>query len=126
MPPRKKKTEIIEKEIKQESVKKLEIAKRIIPEIPNTIYFYSYNQNLIRMESLDNTFTIDFVLIKLFLSEIKKCNLTGVQKFSVIRDKDTNSVSILPPVSLTNEELDEDMKTIVSELNNFQMSVNLE
>lgn len=78
------------------------------------------------MESLDCTFTIDFVLIKLFLSEIKKCNLTGVQKFSVIRDKDTNSVSILPPVSLTNEELDEDMKTIVSELNNFQMSVNLE
>lgn len=126
MPPRKKKTEIIEKEIKQESVKKLEIAKRIIPEIPNTIYFYSYNQNLIKMESLDCTFTIDFVLIKLFLSEIKKCNLTGVQKFSVIRDKDTNSVSILPPVSLTNEELDEDMKTIVSELNNFQMSVNLE
>lgn len=96
------------------------------PQIPNTIYFYSYNQNLIKMESLDNTFTIDFVLIKLFLSEIKKCNLTGVQKFSVIRDKDTNSVSILPPVSLTNEELDEDMKTIVSELNNFQMSVNLE
>lgn len=126
MPPRKKKTEIIEKEIKQESVKKLEIAKRIIPEIPNTIYFYSYSQNLIKMESLDCTFTIDFVLIKLFLSEIKKCNLTGVQKFSVIRDKDTNSVSILPPVSLTNEELDEDMKTIVSELNNFQMSVNLE
>ena len=126
MPPRKKKTEIIEKEIKKESVKKLETAKRIIPEIPNTIYFYSYSQNLIKMESLDCTFTIDFVLIKLFLSEIKKCNLTGVQKFSVIRDKDTNSVSILPPVSLTNEELDEDMKTIVSELNNFQMSVNLE
>ena len=126
MPPRKKKAQTIEKEIKQEIVKKPEIAKRIIPEIPNTIYFYSYNQNLIKMESLDNTFTIDFVLIKLFLSEIKKCNLTGVQKFSVIRDKDTNSVSILPPVSLTNEELDEDMKTIVSELNNFQMSVNLE
>lgn len=123
---RKKKAQTIEKEIKQESVKKLEIAKRIIPEIPNTIYFYSYNQNLIKMESLDCTFTIDFVLIKLFLSEIKKCNLTGVQKFSVIRDKDTNSVSILPPVSLTNEELDEDMKTIVSVLNNFQMSVNLE
>ena len=126
MPPRKKKAQTIEKEIKQEIVKKPEIAKRIIPEIPNTIYFYSYNQNLIKMESLDCTFTIDFVLIKLFLSEIKKCNLTGVQKFSVIRDKDTNSVSILPPVSLTNEELDEDMKTIVSELNNFQMSVNLE
>ena len=126
MPPRKKKAQTIEKEIKQEIVKKPEIAKRIIPEIPNTIYFYSYNQNLIKMESLDCTFTIDFVLIKLFLNEIKKCNLTGVQKFSVIRDKDTNSVSILPPVSLTNEELDEDMKTIVSELNNFQMSVNLE
>ena len=126
MPPRKKKAQTIEKEIKQEIVKKPEIAKRIIPEIPNTIYFYSYNQNLIKMESLDCTFTIDFVLIKLFLSEIKICNLSGVQKFSVIRDKDTNSVSILPPVSLTNEELDEDMKTIVSELNNFQMSVNLE
>ena len=41
MPPRKKKTQTIEKEVKQEIVKKLETSKRIITEIPKTIYFYS-------------------------------------------------------------------------------------
>ena len=87
MPPRKKKTEIIEKEIKQESVKKLEIAKRIISEIPNTIYFYSYNQNLIRMESLDSSFRIDANLIKAVLNKIKELNLTGIQRFTAVRKK---------------------------------------
>ena len=87
MPPRKKKAQTIEKEIKQEIVKKPEIAKRIIPEIPNTIYFYSYNQNLIRMESLDSSFRIDANLIKAVLNKIKELNLTGIQRFTAIRKK---------------------------------------
>ena len=87
MPPRKKKAQTIEKEIKQEIVKKPEIAKRIIPEIPNTIYFYSYYQNLIRMESLDSSFRIDANLIKAVLNKIKELNLTGIQRFTAVRKK---------------------------------------
>lgn len=84
---RKKKAQTIEKEVKQEIVKKLETSKRIVPEIPNTIYFYSYNQNLIRMESLDNSFRIDSNLIKLILNKIKELNLTGIQRFTAVRKK---------------------------------------
>ena len=119
MPPRKKKTEIIEKEIKQEIVKKLEIAKRIIPEIPNTIYFYSYNQNLIRMESLDNSFRIDSNLIKLILNKIKELNLTGIQRFSAIRENsinNSNNISILNPTFISNEEADEELLMLVSKI----------
>ena len=119
MPPRKKKTEIIEKEIKQEIVKKLEIAKRIIPEIPNTIYFYSYNQNLIRMESLDSSFRIDSNLIKAVLNEIKELNLTGIQRFTAVRKKSvigTDNISILTPTLILQEEADEELLRIVNKL----------
>ena len=119
MPPRKKKTEIIEKEIKQESVKKLEIAKRIISEIPNTIYFYSYNQNLIRMESLDSSFRIDANLIKAVLNKIKELNLTGIQRFSAIRENsinNSNNISILNPTFISNEEADEELLMLVSKI----------
>ena len=119
MPPRKKKTEIIEKEIKQEIVKKLEIAKRIIPEIPNTIYFYSYNQNLIRMESLDSSFRIDSNLIKAVLNKIKELNLTGIQRFTAVRKKSvigTDNISILTPTLILQEEADEELLRIVDKL----------
>ena len=119
MPPRKKKTEIIEKEIKQESVKKLEIAKRIIPEIPNTIYFYSYNQNLIRMESLDSSFRIDANLIKAVLNKIKELNLTGILRFTAVRRKSvigTDNISILTPTLILQEEADEELLRIVNKL----------
>ena len=119
MPPRKKKTEIIEKEIKQEIVKKLEIAKRIIPEIPNTIYFYSYNQNLIRMESLDSSFRIDSNLIKAVLNKIKELNLTGIQRFTAVRKKSvisTDNISILTPTLILQEEADEELLRIVNKL----------
>ena len=119
MPHRKKKTEIIEKEIKQEIVKKLEIAKRIIPEIPNTIYFYSYNQNLIRMESLDSSFRIDSNLIKAVLNKIKELNLTGIQRFTAVRKKSiigTDNISILTPTLILQEEVDEELLRIVNKL----------
>lgn len=119
MPPRKKKTEIIEKEIKQEIVKKSETAKRIIPEIPNTIYFYSYYQNLIRMESLDSSFRIHANLIKAVLNKIKELNLTGIQRFTAIRKKSvigTDYISILTPTLILQEEADEELLRIVNKL----------
>ena len=127
MPPRKKKTEIIEKEIKQEIVKKLEIAKRIIPEIPNTIYFYSYNQNLIRMESLDSSFRIDANLIKAVLNKIKELNLTGIQRFTAVRKKSiigTDNISILTPTLILQEEADEELLRIVNKLSRPLVSSN--
>lgn len=119
MPPRKKKAEIIEKEIKQEIVKKSETAKRIIPEIPNTIYFYSYYQNLIRMESLDSSFRIHANLIKAVLNKIKELNLTGIQRFTAIRKKSvigTDYISILTPTLILQEEADEELLRIVNKL----------
>ena len=119
MPPRKKKAQTIEKEVKQEIVKKIEIAKRIIPEIPNTIYFYSYNQNLIRMESLDSSFRIDSNLIKAVLNKIKELNLTGIQRFTAIRKKSiigTDNISILTPTLILQEEADEELLRIVNKL----------
>ena len=119
MPPRKKKAEIIEKEIKQEIVKKSETAKRIIPEIPNTIYFYSYYQNLIRMESLDSSFRIHANLIKAVLNKIKELNLTGIQRFTAIRKKSvigTDDISILTPTLILQEEADEELLRIVNKL----------
>ena len=119
MPPRKKKAEIIEKEIKQEIVKKSETAKRIIPEIPNTIYFYSYYQNLIRMESLDSSFRIHANLIKAVLNKIKELNLTGIQRFTAIRKKSvigTDNISILTPTLILQEEADEELLRIVNKL----------
>ena len=116
---RKKKAQTIEKEVKQEIVKKLEIAKRIIPEIPNTIYFYSYNQNLIRMESLDSSFRIDANLIKAVLNKIKELNLTGIQRFTAIRKKSiigTDNISILTPTLILQEEADEELLRIVNKL----------
>ena len=119
MPPRKKKAQTIEKEIKQEIVKKPEIANRIIPEIPNTIYFYSYNQNLIRMESLDSSFRIDSNLIKAVLNKIKELNLTGIQRFTAIRKKSIIGIdilSILTPTLILQEEADEELLRIVNKL----------
>ena len=119
MPPRKKKAQTIEKEIKQEIVKKPETAKRIIPEIPNTIYFYSYNQNLIRMESLDSSFRIDSNLIKAVLNKIKELNLTGIQRFTAVRKKSaigTDYISILTPTLILQEEADEELLRIVNKL----------
>ena len=116
---RKKKAQTIEKEVKQEIVKKLEIAKRIIPEIPNTIYFYSYNQNLIRMESLDSSFRIDSNLIKAVLNKIKELNLTGIQRFTAVRKKSiigTDNISILTPTLILQEEADEELLRIVNKL----------
>ncbi len=116
---RKKKAQTIEKEVKQEIVKKIEIAKRIIPEIPNTIYFYSYNQNLIRMESLDSSFRIDSNLIKAVLNKIKELNLTGIQRFTAIRKKSiigTDNISILTPTLILQEEADEELLRIVNKL----------
>ena len=119
MPPRKKKAQTIEKEVKQEIVKKLETSKRIIPEIPNTIYFYSYNQNLIRMESLDSSFRIDSNLIKAVLNKIKELNLTGIQRFTAVRKKSiigTDNISILTPTLILQEEADEELLRIVNKL----------
>ena len=119
MPPRKKKAQTIEKEVKQEIVKKLETSKRIIPEIPNTIYFYSYNQNLIRMESLDSSFRIDANLIKAVLNKIKELNLTGIQRFTAVRKKSvigTDNISILTPTLILQEEADEELLRIVNKL----------
>ena len=116
---RKKKAQTIEKEVKQEIVKKLETSKRIIPEIPNTIYFYSYNQNLIRMESLDSSFRIDSNLIKAVLNKIKELNLTGIQRFTAIRKKSiigTDNISILTPTLILQEEADEELLRIVNKL----------
>ena len=127
MPPRKKKTEIIEKEIKQEIVKKSETAKRIIPEIPNTIYFYSYYQNLIRMESLDSSFRIHANLIKAVLNKIKELNLTGIQRFTAIRKKSvigTDYISILTPTLILQEEADEELLRIVDKLSRPSTSFN--
>ena len=116
---RKKKAQTIEKEVKQEIVKKLETSKRIIPEIPNTIYFYSYNQNLIRMESLDSSFRIDSNLIKAVLNKIKELNLTGIQRFTAVRKKSiigTDNISILTPTLILQEEADEELLRIVNKL----------
>ena len=116
---RKKKAQTIEKEVKQEIVKKIEIAKRIIPEIPNTIYFYSYDQNLIRMESLDSSFRIDANLIKAVLNKIKELNLTGIQRFTAVRKKSvigTDNISILTPTLILQEEADEELLRIVNKL----------
>ena len=127
MPPRKKKAEIIEKEIKQEIVKKSETAKRIIPEIPNTIYFYSYYQNLIRMESLDSSFRIHANLIKAVLNKIKELNLTGIQRFTAIRKKSvigTDNISILTPTLILQEEADEELLRIVDKLSRPSTSFN--
>ena len=127
MPPRKKKAEIIEKEIKQEIVKKPETAKRIIPEIPNTIYFYSYYQNLIRMESLDSSFRIHANLIKAVLNKIKELNLTGIQRFTAIRKKSvigTDYISILTPTLILQEEADEELLRIVNKLSRPLVSSN--
>ena len=127
MPPRKKKAEIIEKEIKQEIVKKSETAKRIIPEIPNTIYFYSYYQNLIRMESLDSSFRIHANLIKAVLNKIKELNLIGIQRFTAIRKKSvigTDYISILTPTLILQEEADEELLRIVNKLSRPLVSSN--
>ena len=124
---RKKKAQTIEKEVKQEIVKKLETSKRIIPEIPNTIYFYSYNQNLIRMESLDSSFRIDSNLIKAVLNKIKELNLTGIQRFTAIRKKSiigTDNISILTPTLILQEEADEELLRIVNKLSRPLVSSN--
>ena len=124
---RKKKAQTIEKEVKQEIVKKLETSKRIIPEIPNTIYFYSYNQNLIRMESLDSSFRIDSNLIKAVLNKIKELNLTGIQRFTAVRKKSiigTDNISILTPTLILQEEADEELLRIVNKLSKPLTSFN--
>ena len=124
---RKKKAQTIEKEVKQEIVKKLETSKRIIPEIPNTIYFYSYNQNLIRMESLDSSFRIDSNLIKAVLNKIKELNLTGIQRFTAIRKKSiigTDNIPILTPTLILQEEADEELLRIVNKLSRPLVSSN--
>ena len=95
--------------------KKEEEPKRIIPEIPNTLHFYSHNQNLIRMESLDNTIKIDASLIKSILEEIKKRQLPGTNLFVVVYNED-GEVSVDEVIDLYECDYDEDLKKIIDKM----------
>lgn len=96
-------------------VKKEEKPKRIIPEIPNTIHFYSHNQSLIRMESLDNTIKIDASLIKSILEEIKERQLPGTNLFVVVYNED-GEVSVDEVIDLYECDYDEDLKKIIDKM----------
>lgn len=96
-------------------VKKEEKPKRVIPEIPNTIHFYSHNQNLIRMESLDKTIKIDASLIKSILEEIKERQLPGTNLFVVVYNED-GEVSVDEIIDLQECDYDEDLKKIIDKI----------
>ena len=96
-------------------VKKEEKPERIIPEIPNTIHFYSHNQNLIRMESLDKNIKIDASLIKSILEEIKERQLPGTNLFVVVYNED-GEVSVDEVIDLYECDYDEDLKKIVDKM----------
>lgn len=102
------------------AVAKEEIPKRIVPEIPNTFHFYSFNQNLIRMESLDKSLKIDSDLIKYVLDEIKERQLTGISLFVVEYD-DKKEVSVKEVIDLNSEELDEDLKKIILKIDKVEL-----
>ena len=95
--------------------KKEEKPKRVIPEIPNTLHFYSHNQNLIRMESLDNTIKIDASLIKAILEEIKERQLPGTNLFVVVYNED-GEVSVDEVIDLYECDYDEDLKKIIDKM----------
>lgn len=95
--------------------KKEEKPKRVIPEIPNTLHFYSHNQNLIRMESLDKTIKIDSSLIKSILEEIKERQLPGTNLFVVIYNED-GEVSVDEVIDLYECDYDEDLKKIIDKM----------
>lgn len=103
------------------AVAREEIPKRIVPEIPNTFHFYSFNQNLIRMESLDKSLKIDSVLIKYVLDEIKERQLTGTSLF-VVKYDDKKEVSVKEVIDLNSEELDEDLQTLVSKITTVELT----
>lgn len=96
-------------------VKKEEKLQRVIPEIPNTLHFYSHNQNLIRMESLDNTIKIDASLIKSILEEIKERQLPGTNLFVVVYNED-GEVSVDEVIDLQECDYDEDLKKIIDKV----------
>ena len=96
-------------------VKKEEKLQRVIPEIPNTLHFYSHNQNLIRMESLDNTIKIDASLIKSILEEIKERQLPGTNLFVVVYNED-GEVSVDEVIDLYECDYDEDLKKIIDKM----------
>lgn len=95
--------------------KKEEKPKRVIPEIPNTLHFYSHNQNLIRMESLDNTIKIDASLIKSILEEIKERQLPGTNLFVVVSNED-GEISVDEVINLYECDYDEDLKKIIDKM----------
>ena len=96
-------------------VKKEEKLQCVIPEIPNTLHFYSHNQNLIRMESLDNTIKIDASLIKSILEEIKERQLPGTNLFVVVYNED-GEVSVDEVIDLYECDYDEDLKKIIDKM----------
>lgn len=97
------------------SVRKEEKPKRVVPEVPNTIHFYSHDQNLIRMESLDKNLKIGSTLLKDILNEIKERQLPGTNLFVVVYN-DLGESCIDEIVDLSFEDCDEDLKKIVSKI----------
>lgn len=95
--------------------KKEEKPKRVIPEIPNTIHFYSHNQNLIRMESLDKNIKIDASLIKSILEEIKERQLPGTNLFVVVYNEN-GEVVLDEIIDLHECDYDEDLKKIIDKM----------
>ena len=97
-------------------VVKVEPPQRVVPEIPNTIHFYVYNQYLIRMESLDKKLKIDAELIKSILSEIKERNLLGTNLFTVIFNEETGETLLDEIIDLQEEDLDADLQKIINKI----------
>lgn len=113
MPPRKKKKEVVVPQAPV--VQKIEPPKRIIPSIPNTIHFYVYNQNLIRMESLDKTLNIAAVYTKEILKLVKNNKLEGTYLYTLVKLSE-ETFNVEPPVLLEGEAIDDDLKKQIDKL----------
>lgn len=112
MPPRKKKVEV-PKPVVEAVVEK---PKRQIENKPNHVNFYSYCQNLVRIEKLDASLSIHADVIKQVLKKIKLTDDTKhpvVYQVELVRDQDPK---FYDPYELLNLENDPDLQLLVDKI----------
>lgn len=112
MPPRKKKVEV-PKPVVEAVVEK---PKRQIENKPNHVNFYSYCQNLVRIEKLDASLAIHADVIKQVLKKIKLTDDTKhpvVYQVELVRDQDPK---FYDPYELLNLENDPDLQLLVDKV----------
>lgn len=118
MPPRKKK--VVDVPVVETVVEK---PKRQIANKPNHVNFYSYCQNLIRMEKLDPSVFIHADVIKLVLKKIK---LTDDTKHPVVYQVELakgQEPKFLDPYEILNMETDPDLQLMVDKINSKGVKV---